>query len=375
MRSTLAARGLVPLEVTAPAGGLNMEIKFLRKRVKKNDLAVFARMFATMIGAGMPMLRALRVITQQTENPTLRETLESVIQDVEAGSKLSAAFAEHPTIFPPLMINMVRSGEVGGFLDRALIEVAENTEAEVKLASDIKSAATYPAVVMAMGLIGGGAMLVFIVPIFASMFADLGGQLPLPTRITMAASEVLKWAAPFIIAGLIAFSVWWRKNKHREPVRRATDPLFMKMPVFGPLLRKIALGRFSRNLSVMLSSGVQILEALDTVGETAGNMVVTDSIRYTQDKVKTGHQMSEFLGHDNVFPEIVVAMVAVGEESGNTDEMLRKVAEMYEQQVEATTKRLSALLEPILIVLMGVMLGSIVISMYLPMFKIFSLIN
>jgi len=379
-RSTLSARGLTVLEVTKPAGGLNMELKMFNKPPKKSDLAVFARMFATMIGAGMPMLRALKVITEQTENKVLQETLVSITQGVESGAKLSESMAEHPTIFPPLMINMVRSGEVGGFLDTALIEIAENTEAEVKLSSDIKSAATYPGVVMAMGIIGGAAMLIFVVPIFAEMFADLGGELPLPTRMMMTLSDVLTWAALPIVGLLIAFGVWWRKNSHRESIRRATDPLFLRLPVFGPLLKKIALGRFSRNLSVMLTSGVQILEALDTVSETAGNMVITDSIRYTSDKIRSGHQMSEFLGHSEtghgqVFPEIMVAMVAVGEESGNTDEMLKKIAQMYEQQVEATTKRLASLLEPILIVVMGVMLGSIVISMYLPMFAVFDLIN
>ena len=375
VRSGLVLRGLTPLDVKGKAKGLDMEIPGMKKKIKPGDLAVFTRMFATMIAAGMPMLRALTVITKQTENTSLKEILEKVTASVQGGKSLSISLEEHPTTFPPLMVNMVRSGEVGGFLDIALRQVAESTEADVKLRSEIKSAATYPVVVLIMGVVAAIAMLLFIIPVFAGMFQDLGGTLPLPTRIVMGISDVLKVIALPSIPVIVGFNIWWSKNKNTPKVREFLDPVKLKLPVFGPLVRKIAIARFARNLSVMLSSGVQILEALSVVGETAGNTAVRDAVDNAAAHVKQGKQLSDHLGDGGVFPEMTVQMIAVGEESGATDDMLAKIAEFYDQQVEATTKKLASLLEPLLIVAMGIMLGGLIVAMYLPTFQIFNLIQ
>lgn len=375
IKSMLSLRNLTFLDAKPQGRGLDMEIPGLKKRVKPDDLAVFSRMFAVMIASGMPLLRALTVITKQTENPTLRDVLEKVTASVQGGKSLSFALGEHPTTFPPLMINMVKAGEVGGFLDSALRQIAESTEADVKLRSEIKAASTYPIVVMAMGFIGAAIMLIFIVPVFASMFTDLGGTLPLPTRIVMGMSDVLKVAALPSIPVIALFVWWWRKNKHTEAVRTRVDPLILRLPVFGPLAKKIAVARFCRNLSVMLTSGVNMLEALSVVGETSGNVVLRDVVDAAAKQVRQGKQLSEHLGDGGVFPDMIVQMVAVGEESGSTDEMLARIAEFYDQQIEATTKRLASLLEPLLIAGMGIMLGGLVVAMYLPTFQVFNLIQ
>ena len=373
VRTGLVSRGLTPLNVKAK--GWDTEIPGMKKKIKTEDLAVFARMFATMISAGMPMLRALTVITKQTENDTLKTKLERVTASVQGGKALSTSLEEHPETFPPLMVSMVRSGEVGGFLDTALHQVAESTEADVRLRSEIKSASTYPIVVMVMGVVGAIAMLIFIVPVFAGMFTDMGGTLPLPTRIVMGISDVIKVIALPMIPVIIIFNIWWSRNKNTAKVRERLDPIKLKLPVFGPLIRKIAIARFARNLSVMLSSGVQILQALSVVGETAGNTVIRNAVDNAAVHVRQGEQLSEHLGDGGVFPDMIVQMIAVGEESGATDNMLAKIAEFYDQQVESTTKKLASLLEPILIVGMGIMLGGLIVAMYLPTFQIFDLIQ
>lgn len=375
VRAGLEMRGLTPLAVKAAGRGWDMEIPGMTKRVKPDDLAVFARMFATMISAGMNVLRALTVLTHQTENPTLAATLEKVTASVQGGKPLSGALAEHPRVFPPLMVSMVHAGEVGGFLETAMREVAESTEADVHLRAEIKSASTYPAVVSVMGVLGAIGMLLFIVPVFTSMFADLGGELPLPTRIAVGLSDVLKVVTLPAIPVIVALVVWWRRNKNTERVRRVVDPVKLRLPVFGPLIRKLAIVRFARNLSVMLSSGVQMLSALDVVSETAGNTVVRDAVRAAAEHVKHGQRLSDHLGDGGVFPDMIVQMVSVGEESGAVSEMLAKIAQFYDQQIESTTKRLASLLEPILIVGMGAMLGGLIVAMYLPTFEVFNLIQ
>jgi type IV pilus assembly protein PilC len=374
-RAIVTRRGLTPLTVKTPGRGLSMEIPGMAKRIKQADLAVFARMLATMIAAGMPMLRALSVLTNQTENQALKTIMKKVTESVQGGHQLSAALAEHPETFPPLMINMVRSGEVGGFLDDALRQVAESTEADVELRSKIKSASTYPIVVICMGVVAAIGMLLFIVPVFSNMFKNLGGELPLATRVVVMIASVVKVGIlPVVVVGIV-FTIWWRKNKNTEAVRSRLDPIMLRLPIFGPLVRKIAIARFARNLSVMLSSGVQILAALAVVGETAGNTVIREAVAHAAEHVKQGKKLSDHLGDGGVFPDMIVQMVAVGEEVGATDTMLEKIAEFYDHEVKATTDKLASLLEPFLIVAMGIMLGGLIVAMYLPTFKIFELIK
>lgn len=374
-RTHLASRGLTVVSVKKAGLELRGDLPFMKPRVKPKDLAMFARQFATMINAGMPMLRAMSIMVKQTSNKTLREVLRSVQRDIEGGSKLSAAIAAHNETFPPLMISMVRSGEVGGFLDRALTEVATAIEKEVKLRRQIVSAMTYPVVVLIMALLGTVAMLIFVVPTMTSMFTDMGGQLPLPTRIVVALSDFMKIAAIPLAVVIVAFMAWWGKNKNKPKVRAVVDPIKLRVPVFGPLIKKISLARLCRNLSVMLGAGVPILTALQIVADTADNTVVKDAVLDAATKVENGGNLSEHLGAGGVIPDMVVQMVAVGEDTGETDMMLDKAATFYDDEIEATTSQLSSLLEPLLIVIVALIMGSLVIAMYLPTFAVFDLVE
>ena len=273
------------------------------------------------------------------------------------------------------MVNMTRAGEVGGFLDSVMLQIAENYEAEVKLRGKVKSAMTYPVVVFCIAIVAVIGMLLFIVPVFANMFKTLGGELPAPTRILVMMSTIVKYGFPFIIGGLIAFVIVWSRIRHREGVRRFVDPLKLKAPVFGALFQKIALSRFARNLGTMLSSGVPILQSLDIVADTTGNIVVGDAVRDVQDSVRNGESLTGPLAHHPVFPPMVVQMLAVGEDTGALDAMLHKIAEFYDQEVEATTEALTALIEPLMIAVLGGIIGSMIIALYMPIFKIFDLIK
>ena len=296
--------------------------------------------------------------------------------DVETGSALSQALAKHsPEFFPPLMVNMIKAGEVGGFLDSVLLQIAENFEAEVKLRGKVKSAMTYPVVVFIMAILMCSAMLLFIVPRFGKMYKDLGGELPAPTKILMTISTIMKWSAPFVIIGLIVLLIVWRKVKHDERVRNVVDPLKLRVPVFGKLFQKIALSRFARNLGTMMHSGVPILQSLDIVAATTGNIVIARAVRDVQDSVRTGESLAGPLTQHPVFPPMVVQMLAVGEDTGALDAMLAKISVFYDQEVEATTEQLTALIEPIMIAILGGVVGSMIVALYMPIFKIFDLIK
>ena len=336
---------------------------------------MFSRQFATMINSGLSLLRSLTILEEQTESKELAKVLTEVRQDVETGQSLSAALGKHPRIFPPLMVNMTRAGEIGGFLDSVMLQIAQNYEAEVKLRGKVKSAMTYPVVVFCIAILAVVGMLLFIVPVFAGMFKTLGGELPAPTRILVLLSTILKFGFPFIFAGLIGGLITWQRIKHREGVHRFIDPLKLKTPVFGQLFQKIALSRFARNLGTMLSSGVPILQSLDIVAETTGNTVVGDAVRDVQDSVRNGESLTGPLSNHPVFPPMVVQMLAVGEDTGALDAMLHKVSEFYDQEVEATTEALTALIEPLMIAVLGGIIGSMIIALYMPIFKIFDLIK
>lgn len=372
----LRSMGYFPLEVRPANVGMQREIHLgFKKRVKTKDLAIFARQFATMIDAGLTMLRALTIMSEQVENLELRRVLRGVKQDVEAGHSLSSAFAREPQVFPPLMISMVRAGEAGGFLDTSLRQIADNFEADVKLRAKIKAALTYPAVVFVMAIVMCMAMLVFVVPVFEKMFQDLGGTLPLPTRILVFLSQALRYLLPVLAVGLAA-SVWaWRKYGKTPRVRNVVDPLKLRLPVFGDLFQKLALARFARNLSTLLGSGVPILQSLEIVGDTSGSVVITRALEDVRDSVRRGESVAGPLSQHDVFPPMVVQMIASGEESGAVDQMLGKIAEFYDSEVETTTEALTALIEPLMIAFLGGIVGSMIIALYMPMFKIFDMIG
>ena len=273
------------------------------------------------------------------------------------------------------MIHLVRAGEVGGFLDQSLESAAQTFEKDVKLRQTIKSAMTYPVVVLIMALVGMAAMLIFIVPVFQKMFESLGGDLPVPTQILVVISQNMIWIVPLVIVGIIAFSIWWRKNKHEDRVRKVVDTWKLKLPVFGELFKKVAIARFSRNFATMTRSGVPILQALAIVGETSGSWVLEQAMHKVGESVRSGRSISAPLAEEPLFPAMVVQMVAVGEDSGSLDTMLGKIADFYDDEVQSMTEQLTALIEPLMIAFIGVVIGGMIVALYMPMFSIFEQIK
>lgn len=375
--SKLKEMGYAPLAVSEKStGGLNAEINLPGgNRVGLKDLAIMSRQFATMINSGLSLLRALSILAEQTESKGLRKVLAEVRNDVETGQSLSSAMQKHQNVFPPLMVNMCRAGEIGGFLDQVLLRIAVNYESEVKLRSKVKSAMTYPVVVLIMAVICVIGMLIFIVPVFEKMFEDLGGTLPAPTQFLVFLSDQMIWLVPVTVVTLVVVTVVWGKIKNDDRVRNVVDPVKLKIPVFGELFRKLSLSRFSRNLGTMLASGVPILQALDIVADTTGNVVVANAVRAVQESVRSGESLAGPLSDHPVFPPMVVQMMAVGEDTGALDTMLAKISEFYDQEVEAMTESLTALLEPLMIALLGSVIGSMIVALYMPMFKIFDQIG
>ncbi len=373
----LKSMGYAPVSITQANVGLKKEITIpgFGPKVKLKDLSIMARQFATMINSGLSLLRALSILADQTENKELARVLALVRNEVETGSSLSAALAKYPRIFPAIMINMARAGEVGGFLDSVMSQIAVNFESEVKLRGKVKSAMTYPVVVLCISVVAVIGMLIFIVPIFAKLFSSLGGTLPLPTRILVDISKQLRLIGPVVVVLVIVGLVLWGKYKHTIQVRNVIDPLKLKAPVFGQLFQKIALSRFTRNLGTMMHSGVPILQSLDIVADTTGNVVLGRVVRDVQDSVRNGEALTAPLSNHPVIPAMVVQMMTVGEETGALDTMLHKISEFYDQEVESTTESLTALIEPLMIAFLGGVIGSMIIALYMPIFKIFTLIS
>jgi len=373
----LKAMGYAPVSLTKSSAGLKKEIQIpgFGGRVKMKDLAVMSRQLATMINAGLSLLRALTILKEQTESKPLAAALTEVRNDVETGNALSSALAQHPKVFPSLMVNMTKAGEVGGFLDSVMLQIADNYEAEVKLRGKVKSAMTYPVVVLCIAILGVIAMLLFVVPVFSKMFKTLGGKLPLPTQVLVDISHGLKILLPLVIVGGVTGVIVWSKVRMTPQVRGVVDPLKLKVPVFGSLFQKIAVARFARNLGTMMHSGVPILQSLDIVADTTGNVVLARAIRDVQESVRQGESLTGPLSSHPVFPPMIVQMMAVGEDTGALDTMLHKVSEFYDQEVEATTESLTALIEPLMIAFLGGIVGSMIIALYMPIFKIFDLIK
>ncbi len=352
------------------ASGLNREIRFGAKRAKGKDVAIAIRQLATMVNAGLSLPRALQVLRTQAEGTPLGEILQSVEQQVSDGEPLSHALAQHPKIFSPVTLSMVRAGESGGFLDEVLSAVATTLEKEIALRRAITGAMVYPVVVLAMAGVAVLAMLLFIVPIFQDMFANLGADLPLPTQMLVTAADALKvLAVPLAVAGGVG-AWWWRNHRNDAAVRERLDPLKLRLPVFGPLLSKVALSRFSGNLATMARVGVPVVPSLDTVGATSGNVVIEQAVARVSEAVRGGGSLGDALAEEPVFPTMLRQMVAVGEDSGSLDTMLSKVSGFYDQEVDAATKALTSVLEPLLIVFVGLIVGAMLIALYLPIFAI-----
>ena len=371
----LRQRGLIVLDVADKSKSREINLT-LFERVKARELTIMTRQLATMISSGLSILRTLYVLEDQTESKKLKETLVAVRKDVEAGLPLSDSLARHPKIFGPLYVSMVRAGETGGMLEVALMRVADQLEADDDLRRKVKSAMVYPAVVLGFSLIVLVALVVFIVPVFAGVFKEFGGELPSITKFTLFLSKTMTgfwfvWLGG-AIGGLVAFHKW-RKSAWGRP---QWDRLRLRIPFkIGDIVQKVSLARWSRTLSALTAGGVPILESIEITGQTAGNTVVERAMADVLDSVKRGGTISAPLESIPVFPAMVTHMIGVGEEAGNLDGMLSKVADFYASEVEAAVKALTSILEPVMIVLVGAIVGFIVISMYMPMFKVYDTIG
>ena len=371
----LKSRGLIVLEIKDKHGSKQLNVELFSK-LKATDLAVMTRQLATMVQSGMTILRALYVLEAQTENKTLMEAIVAVRKDVEAGLPLSDALERHPKIFSPLFVSMTRAGETGGMLDQSLIRVADQLEKEDSLRRQVKSAMTYPAVVLSFAGIVLIALVTFLVPVFIGVFKQFGGNLPAITKLTVAMSKAMTgywWAIIAVTAGLVWAFRNWKKSEWGRP---QWDRFRLRVPMkIGDIVQKVALARWSRTLSALVSAGVPLLQALDITGKTAGNHVIEQAMAGVIDSVKSGGTIADPLKESSVFPTMVSHMVSVGEETGNLDTMLSKIADFYEDQVDAAVKALTSILEPVMIVIVGGMVGFIVISMYLPLFKVYDAIK
>jgi type IV pilus assembly protein PilC len=371
----LREMGMTPVEVKKHTDGLKMEINLRPGHVKLKQVAVFCRQFATMVNSGLPILRALSILAEQTESKELAKVLVMVRNDVEQGSSLSQAMTKHPKAFNNLFVSMVRAGEAGGVLDQVLLEVADQIEKEVELRRKVKSAMTYPVVVVCLVLLILAAMMLFVVPQFESIYANLGSELPLPTKMLLAMSNGIRsyW---FIVLGLGVLAwIGLKRYTKTDSGRARIDAVKIKTPVFGPLFHKVALARFSSTFGMLLHAGVPILGALDIVKDTVNNRVISNAVDDVKGSVREGESIAKPLSKHKVFPPMVVQMMAVGEETGAVDTMLDKVSEFYTQEVSAAVDALTSLIEPLMIAVIGGAVGAAVVSLYLPMFNVINLIQ
>ncbi len=337
-------------------------------RVTTRDLVIFTRQFATMINAGLPLVQSLNILAQQTENKTLKDIVKQVVFDVEAGNTLADAFRKHPKAFPDLYVNMVAAGEAGGILDTILLRLATFLEKNDALIRKVKGAMVYPAVIISVAVIAIAVLLIFVIPTFESMFASVAMELPLPTRIVIGLSNGLIQWWWLMLGGIAAAFFLFRQYYLTSNGRRAVDGALLRAPVVGDLLRKSAVSRFTRTLGTLISSGVSILDGLEITAKTAGNRVIHDAVMQSRASIAGGDTIAGPLQASNVFPPMVISMIAVGEQTGGLDDMLSKIADFYDAEVDVAVSALLSLMEPIMIVVLGVIVGGMVVAMYLPIF-------
>lgn len=352
----------------SPGGG------FLGSGVSTKDLAVFTRQFSTMINSGLPLVQCLDILAKQAEKDTFRKLISSTMRDVEAGSTLADALSRHPQVFSDLYVNMVEAGEAGGVLDVILGRLATYLEKMNTLKRKIKTAMTYPVVILAVTIAASTFMLLFIIPTFAKMYADFGSELPGLTRMVMALSTFLRTRWYIVLGGLAVAFIVFRRYYMTKQGRASVDRLVLKVPILGPVLLKAAIARFTRTLGTLVSSGVPILEGLEITAKAAGNTVVKSAVMKTRASISSGQTIAGPLRESDVFPPMVVQMISVGEETGALDEMLSKVADFYDEEVDSAVDAMTSVIEPVMIVLMGGIVGVMLIAMYLPIFKLVSVI-
>jgi len=339
-------------------------------RVSGSDMAIFTRQFATMIGAGIPVLECLDVLCLQAADPGFRRCLETVIEDIRGGTDLSTAMSRHPKVFTNIYVNMVKAGEAAGQLEGILVRLAEYMEATVKLKREIVSAMTYPVISLSMIFLVTGFLMIFIIPKFKEIFAQLNIELPGPTKVVLVVSDVMVNYWWMVLIGLAVLIVGLKLFARTEAGGLLIDKLTLKLPVFGQLFQKVALSRFARTFSTLLRSGVPILGALDIVASTSGNRVIEATVSACKDSIRAGEPLSKPLAQSPVFPPMVVRMIAIGEKAGALEQLLEKISQFYDEQVAAAVESLTSMIEPIMIAIMGVLVGGIVISVFMPIVKI-----
>ena len=369
VRANLSRLRITPTKIKKKPKDLFENIAFLQPNVTEKDVILFCRQFSTMIDAGLPIIQCMDILHAQQENATFKKMLKSIKEQVESGSTLADSLKKYPKQFDDLFVNMVAAGEAGGILDTILRRLSAYMEKAAKLKSQVKGAMTYPIVTMVIAVAVVAIILVFVIPVFQEMFADMGGTLPTPTLIVVAMSEFVKSNIHWIIIGVIIFIFAFKKYYSTENGRKMVDATMLKLPVFGILVRKVAVSKFTRTMGTMLSSGVAILEALDIVAKTAGNKSVERAIYSVRSGIAEGRTMADPLAESGVFPAMVCQMISVGESTGALDAMLQKIADFYEEEVDQAVENMTSLIEPFMLVFLGVVIGGLVIAMYLPVFK------
>lgn len=364
-----------PAKIKKKPKDLFENVSFMQPKVQTSDVVVFARQFATMINAGLPLIQSLDILQSQQENKTFQKTLKDVKESVEEGSTLADALKKYPNIFDDLFVNMVAAGEMGGILDTILNRLSAYMEKAMKLKKQVKGAMTYPIIVLVIAVLVVGVILVFVIPVFEKMFADFGGALPAPTQIVVGLSNFTKGNIHYMIGSVIVLIIAFKRFYATEKGRVLVDNIMLKLPVFGPLLRKVAVAKFTRTMGTMISSGVPILEALDIVAKTAGNKTIEAAIYKVQSGITEGRTMADPLGESGVFPSMVVQMVAVGESTGALDSMMEKIADFYDDEVDQAVENLTSMIEPFMMVFLGITIGGLVVSMYLPIFKMAGMVG
>lgn len=364
-----------PAKIKKKPKDLFENVSFLQPKVHTTDVVVFARQFSTMINAGLPLLQCLDILQAQQENKTFKKMLRHIKETVEGGSTLADALGKYPNVFDDLFVNMVAAGETGGILDTILDRLSEYMEKAMKLKKKVKSAMTYPIIVLCIAVLVIGVIMVFVIPVFEKMFADFGGALPGPTQIVVHTSRFIRDNVLYMIGAVVVFLFAFKRYYKTEKGRALVDDYLLKLPVFGLLLRKVAVAKLTRTLGTMVSSGVPILDALDITAKTAGNKTVESAIYKVRSAISEGRTMADPLAESGVFPSMVCQMVAVGESTGALDAMLSKIADYYDDEVDAAVDSLTSMIEPFMMVFLGVTIGGLVVSMYLPIFKMAGMVG
>ena len=375
VRTSLERRKITPTRVRKKPKDLFENISFLQPKVTETDVIIFSRQFSTMIDAGLPLLQCLEILYSQQENPTFKKQLKHIKESVESGETFADALKKYPKTFNELFINMISAGEAGGILDVILQRLSAYAEKMAKLKKQVKGAMTYPAITLAVAVIVVGVILVFVIPVFEKMFADMGSALPVPTQMVVSLSNFVVGHIVWMILGLIGAVFLFRQTYKSKKGRIFLDDMFLRLPVIGILIRKVAVAKFTRTTATMISSGVSILEALDIVGKTAGNKIIEFAISDVKVGISEGRSMADPLLESGVFPSMVCSMIAVGESTGALDVMMTKIADFYDDEVDQAVKNLTDMIEPFMLVFLGVVVGGLVIAMYLPIFSMASAVG